>query len=192
MARPIDRSLHGLALAYALACVAALVACSYDSDQPCGKDRELRDGLCHCKGDDIDRDGECIAPAPLKGGLADECNEDDKPCESEKYDTCHLVSEDRGYCTSSGCSTEADCEQGWFCVTDADPSYCKREPTGQGAACSSEDGCAEFDANFCVMASFGAFCVERDCTEASCSPGYVCQDFSAVIPGVPLICAPEF
>jgi hypothetical protein len=180
-----------------LVCILLLVAagsisgCPYDADMRCGTTRVLKDNLCVCKPGSIDQDGTCKKLPPAPAGLGDACA-DDMACAGSDYPLCHMVSEGRGYCTSQDCTSDADCEEGWYCDEDAEPSYCKRVPTGQGESCKSDADCEDYDANYCVMAPFGSFCVERDCSQTSCSPSYSCQDFSQIIGAVPLICSPQF
>lgn len=170
------------------------LACLYDPDSRCGSTRVLKGDLCVCKPGSIDEAGACVKLPPPPAGLGDDCDDQDPQmnCDGSDYPLCHMLSEGRGYCTAEDCQDDADCAEGFFCDEDAMPSYCKRIPTGQGEACKTDADCQDFDASYCVMAPFGSFCVERDCSQTSCSPNYVCQDFSQILGDVPLICSPQF
>jgi hypothetical protein len=168
--------------------IVALLGCIYDPDARCGTSRVLREGTCVCKPGTQEANGSCAA-APPERGLGSACSASEHPCTEDDYPGCHILANGDGYCTSVGCGASEDCPEGYFCDSGADPSYCKRVPTGQAAACESSEDCQAFDANYCAMASFGSFCVERDCSPTSCSPGYSCQDFSAIVPGIPKVCS---
>jgi hypothetical protein len=116
---------------------------------------------------------------------------DDAPCHGADYGKC-VSAVGGGYCTSTGCKSAGDCAKGYFCATDAAPSYCKRMPTGEGKACATQDDCKSFDASYCTIGNpFGVTCAVP-CKEGGCDPGRSCQDFSAFAPGTPMLCTEPF
>jgi hypothetical protein len=180
------RVTHACALAWVL-----LTGCLYDEGERCGPSRELQRGLCVCQAGLMEQGGECVAPPEVPAGLGDACDVMTKACTGATYTVCHVTMGTAGYCTTSACDTDADCEGGFYCEKDEGPSYCRRPPTGQGMACSSNADCDGMEASFCTVgAPFGMTCTVPDCTDTSCSPGRTCMDLSAFVPGIPKLCVP--
>jgi len=178
--------MHACALASIL-----LGGCLYDEAERCGPDRELQQGLCVCQQGLMEQGGECLAPPEVPAGLGDACDLITNPCAGAMYSHCQLTSSDQGYCTTSACESDADCQGGFYCEKDDGPSYCRRPPSGQGMACSSDADCEGMEASFCTVGNpNGVACAVRDCTETSCSPDRSCMDLSAFVPGIPKLCLP--
>lgn len=181
-----SRVMHACALVWAL-----LGGCLYDEGERCGPNRELQRGLCVCLDGLMEQGGECVAPPEVPAGLGDACDVMTKPCPGATYNLCRATMGSAGYCTTSACNADADCEGGYYCEKDDGPSYCRRPPSGQGMACSSDADCAGMDATFCTVGSpLGVSCTVRDCTDNSCSPGRSCMDLSMFVPGIPKLCLP--
>lgn len=81
-----------------------------------------------------------------------------------------------GYCTQQGCSSSADCDGEFACVT-GESSYCERPPTGQGMQCGGPADCADYEANICVV-PLANMCVTGGCKidANDCFEGWVCCD----------------
>jgi hypothetical protein len=167
-------------------------ACIYHADDRCGEERVLKNGYCVCPDGEVDMDGTCVKKTEAPSGLGVACDVTDTPCADATFSECHLTDASSGYCTSTGCSTDAECGGDYYCAVSESPTFCKRTPTGQGAICTTSDDCKDFDATYCAMSPTGKLCVVINCTDTSCSPGYACMDFSAFQPGIPKLCAKPF
>ena len=79
-------------------------------------------------------------------------------CASGDQKSCRLP---EGYCTSSGCTTNADCSKDadYACATDAGGSYCKRPPLNQGKACSTQgvDPTCGSEATVCALGACAVY-----------------------------------
>jgi hypothetical protein len=82
------------------------------------------------------------------------------------------------------CTINDDCETTEIC----DAGVC-RPPTGWGAACTTSDDCADFEAGFCD--AYQHTCTVSDCTSSpkTCPAGFDCCDLSA-IPDYAIMCIP--
>ena len=169
-------------------------SCVYDEDDRCGPDRVLADSLCVCAPGLVAQGTACVPPEePAPGGLGLTCDASSMPCTDPVFSFCHVpTDETEGYCTTMGCTGNADCEGGYLCALTETPAFCKRPPTGEGMACAAEDDCEQFEASFCTVGSpSGVTCVVPDCVDdADCSPGRLCMDLSGVVPGLPTLCLP--
>lgn len=176
----------------ALAVLAALLlgSCLYDKDDRCRNGRQIDDNLCLCPPGTTEMGETCVSQAAKPSGLGDACDETER-CTSEDFPLC-FTEDDTGYCTKSGCSSESDCGEGFYCGPGMDSMICKRLPSGLDTTCSSDDDCKDFDANYCSISPFASICAIKDCTETSCPPGYSCMDFSRFAPGTPKLCAKPF
>ena len=67
-------------------------------------------------------DGACAA-APAAMGVA--CSAS-MPCTDATYNYCATSASGDGYCTTSGCTGDADCTGGYACNLTATPPYCQR------------------------------------------------------------------
>lgn len=181
-----------------LALLLALVAsgCVYDSDEPCAHGRVLAHGACACPDGTMENGNDCVPLAVVvnpPGGLGLACDSSSKPCTDATFSTCHIPDgKTEGYCTKTGCASNADCGGAYACVVSATPAYCKAPPTGEGMTCASEDGCKDYEANYCTLGDpAGAKCVVANCVDdTDCSPGRACIDIAklASIPGLPKQC----
>ena len=87
------------------------------------------------------------------------------------------------------CSDDDPCQDG-----ACDTNYNGEEapdgsPTGLGKLCTTEDGCAEYEANYCVFVpGVGGYCSVKDCTldPNDCPSGYRCCEYT--FEGYPTIC----
>ena len=164
-------------------------ACLYDADDRCRGGRVLSAGLCVCPPDTSLMGEQCVAKMAAPKGLGVACDTATH-CEDETFSVCKMTAADEGYCTKEGCADDAECGGDYYCAKDASPAYCKHLPTGTDVECSSDDDCAEFDANYCAPANLEGvrLCVVAHCTENSCAPGLKCQDISKYRPGTPPLC----
>ena len=148
--------------------VGFVVAPDGDSCIACGENEVAVAGECQCEEGygRTSADGACeevAAGTPVLGGR---CAADDE-C-FDPYGYC-VSAEGDGYCSSTGCSSNADCEAEWTCTEDSDLSFCRRPPTGLGEACGSSDDCRDFEASYCEMVQ------SKACQEAGCGKGVPCH-----------------
>jgi len=199
--------IHCLPLLPWVALLASSFGCVYDPSHRCDENETLSSdgrqctcvpsaamtahGCTLCKANEVPGKGTCdCAPgysrptpdaacqqAPSALGLA--CDPQSAPCTDATYSTCHLTSGSAGYCTSTGCSTSADCASGYACDTSASPFFCARPPVGAGQACQSTADCAGTEATYCDSAVTHQ-CHVEGCTLApdNCFSGSVCCDLS--------------
>jgi hypothetical protein len=108
-----------------------------------------------------------------------------KPGEEDKDRKC-VAKGNSG--ADAGCTTAAQCGDGYFCAT---LGLCKALPTGEGTTCAAQEDCKNYDANYCTIGyPKGATCMVSNCTgDSDCTPGRKCQDFSSIAPGTPKLCA---
>lgn len=176
----------------ALACLvlATTAGCLVDSDAPCGANQDLDDdGACVCvAGTGLDDDGHrCIAMEPAPPGLGLACDET-SPCADPGYSRCQISEASDDYCTSEGCSSSSDCEAGYACRETQSDSYCERPPLGQGAACTSDEDCADGEATYCES-QISNQCLVSGCEVGSCFEGSTCCDLRSL--GAPdTLCVP--
>jgi hypothetical protein len=191
----------------------ALAACTYDPDEPCGENQviygdDLRcvcaegfayteDGCIACGEHEVAGSAGCVceegyvrptADAACElppSGLGAPCDEA-TPCSNADYAYCEP---DGGYCTTTGCESSADCEGGYACDTESDPTVCLRPPTGVGQSCSSDADCAGTEATFCDLV-VSRTCLVQNCTvePSDCFEGYICCDLTPFVPAP--ICIP--
>lgn len=173
--------------------VASSTGCLVDSEQRCGDNQRLEDGICLCALGHALQAGRCVEaassrPAP-DGGMGAACVPGSVPCSEPDFPLCQTAPSGASYCTSTGCKSDLECGAGFSCLTSASPSYCRRHYEGQRQRCTSTADCARFDAQHCV-AQFGA-CVVRDCSADGCDPDWTCFPLSELIAGEPMVCAPN-
>ncbi len=151
--------------------------------EACDANATAKDDVCTCN-DGFSGDGKTCVETPK--ALGTDCKAD-ADCNDEKYNTCHLVSADSGYCTNSGCTTvdDADCSGGYACDLSATPSYCERPPSGAGMACKSNDDCKGTDATYCETFNTHQ-CFVQGCslTANDCFPGKECCDLAPLSGGI--------
>jgi hypothetical protein len=203
------RLFFGASLAGAL----SLGACTFDPDDRCGEHQVIYgDNLrCVCEEGYAWTEGGCVAcgehevagpagclcedgyarPTPdapcemqaaALGAPCDEAN----ACADPVYSYCEP---DAGYCTESGCESSADCEGGYACDTESEPTVCRRPPLGVGKSCSSDADCAGTEATFCDLV-VSRTCLVQGCTVEpnDCFEGYICCDLTPFVPAP--ICIP--
>lgn len=123
-------------------------------------------------------DAPCTASATSGQGVA--CDTVTAPCTDAVYNHCHVVTGTAGYCTVQGCTSSAGCTGGYMCALTASPSYCRRPPTGEGKACTSDADCAGTEATYCNV-FMTQKCQVQGCTlnPNDCFTGTVCCDYTA-------------
>lgn len=181
-----------IALALGLLSLAAplVPACLYDSSDVCGpRQHEGTTGACVCDaGYAADASGICRKQVADPAALGAACDAD-TPCDDPKYSQCHAASDTSGYCTNVDCDSDDDCDGDYTCDDAAEPSYCRRPPTGQGEPCASDDDCKDFEADYCLVNPVMSACLVAGCTaDADCTPGWTCEDYSGALPGTPPVC----
>jgi hypothetical protein len=127
---------------------------------------------------------------PVPAGLGVACTAA-TPCTDTTYNTCASAPIGDGYCTSTGCASNADCTGGYACDLTASPPYCKRPPLGAGMSCTSNADCAGTEATYCDTFVQHA-CLVEGCAVSpnNCFSGTECCDLSAF--GIPMpICIPQ-
>jgi hypothetical protein len=191
------------------------VGCVYDADDRCSPGQVIVshdrcacapglvaiDGVCQaCPEHEVEQNGSCVCEQGYTRadessacvedvpGLGVACS-DDVDCAEAPF--THCQADPAGdYCTATGCGSTADCAAGFACDTAADPSYCKRPPLGQGAACETSADCASYEATYCEVIE-GNVCLVQGCGDGSveCFEGWQCCDLTAF--GLPMLCVPE-
>ena len=143
---------------------------------PCGENREVQNGVCACKAGFVpNSDGNgCVAsdigaPCDAEGG----CTDSFPYCVADKT---------QPYCSSTGCSSSADCAGGWTCEVSNDTRYCRKPITGLGVQCTSNDHCAGFEANYCENIQTHT-CILQGCAvrDVVCPSEWLCCDYSALL-----------
>jgi hypothetical protein len=187
--------------------------CIYDEDDPCSPNqvRWENSSLCVCaEGTAYTAEGcvpcgehalaspsGCVCEAGYARTLpTDPCLEipadigmactSDAECPSLAFPHCQLGTLG-GYCTTTGCTSDADCTGGYACNLGGAPPFCQRPPVGAGRPCTSDAECAGTEATFCdVFVSFS--CLVSACTiePNNCFAGMECCAF-----GPTTICIPE-
>jgi hypothetical protein len=155
----------------------------FSSCKPCGANQMVRADKCVCAPGFAQGATGCVA-----SNLGATCTAD-ADCASGDQKFCSLPA---GYCTKSGCATNADCntDADYACATTATPPYCKRPPLGQGAACTAAQGdpACTAEAPVCAVGS----CVPPPgCkVDGDCTPSRKCCDLTNVgQPGLTLCLA---
>jgi len=147
---------------------------------PCGKNREVQNGVCTCT--------EGFVPAADGDGceasdIGASCIQDDDCASSSPYGVANKT---QPYCSSSGCSSNSDCPGGWTCEASNDTRYCRKPITGLGVQCTTNDNCAGFEANYCENLQTHT-CILQGCAvqDVVCPSEWLCCDYSALL-GAPL------
>jgi hypothetical protein len=190
------------------------LGCAYDAEQRCGKNQVLDGrGRCGCTPDTVLVGQECL-PCPageevsagkcscvagtqrnpeglcVPSQAGESCNPQASTC-SESFPYCHAKSAEAGYCTSTGCTSPAQCPEGYACRLEASPAYCERPPVGLGRSCQGTEDCAGTEATFCdTYLSFQ--CIVQGCSisDDDCFSGWDCCDFTTL--GLnDTLCVPE-
>ncbi len=149
---------------------------------PCGENQVVSNETCVCKSGYVaGPGGACIA-----SNLGTTCASD-ADCAASDAKFCRLP---EGYCTSQGCTSNADCSKDadYGCVDDPAGKYCKRPPLKQGAPCTTQgmDPVCGDEAPICALGQ----CNVIGCTvDTDCSPSRKCCDLSRFSPGVTLCLA---
>jgi hypothetical protein len=110
------------------------------------------------------------------GGAGDSCA-GDVECTSSEYPHCQLRATGGGYCTNTGCTTDAQCADGFRCVTSASPTVCRLPPDGAGRPCTAPADCAGSEATYCDTFMSNS-CLVQNCSlePNDCFPGMECCD----------------
>lgn len=134
----------------------------------CGENEEIQNGVCACMTGFARASADAGCSASSQGSACSATT----PCNGADFPYCSPA----GYCTLSGCSTDADCTVGGYaCDTTASPAYCVRPPSGQGKTCSASADCAGFEADYCAMGT----CLVSGCkTTTTCFGDWACCDFA--------------
>jgi hypothetical protein len=192
------------------------VGCLYDPDNRCGPGQQLIEynrcvcnpnhvldgrGCVPCPENSTEQGGKCVCNVGftqaaesgecIQTARGNACDTVSAPCSVEPFSYCRVVSGTQGYCTSSGCTSSADCSDGYACDTTASPSFCKRPPTGRNQPCASDADCAGYEASWCEPIQSHT-CQVRDCSvddPKSCFEDSACCDLSSF--GLPRICVPH-
>lgn len=198
---------------FALALLPLLLnpGCVYDPDDRCDANQQLEGELCVCVEGTVLVDGHCVECAEnahvagtscacdagfvatttgecVATALGAACVPEGAPCADPTYSTC-IAAEDGGYCSLLGCASAEDCPAPFACDTAADPTFCRRPPTGLGAPCATNDDCSGLEASYCEALQSHS-CQVADCsTAADCFIGWGCCDLTPF--GLPTMCVPE-
>lgn len=121
-------------------------------------------------------------------GMGSACTSDDN-CSDPAFPHCQIDPGSSGYCTSTGCTSDAACPSGALCTTGASPTYC-RKPRDAGKPCTMPADCADGDATFCdTFVSQSCLVQNCDLVANNCFTGSECCDVSAF--GLPNLCVAE-
>ncbi len=153
----------------------------------CGENERVVSGTCECETGLVrSPEGVCEEPSML----GRDCDTEASPCEDASAGYCHPVDGTSGYCTIADCTTSDDCPGRFECDTAADPSYCKRPPSGLGEPCAGPADCADFEASYCEQVQSNV-CLVSGCTPGGddCFIGWSCCDLTSV--GLPTLCVTE-
>jgi hypothetical protein len=157
------------------------------SCQACGVNEEAVGVKCECKsGATRNASGVCEV---VSAGPGAECAPAASACTAPS-DFCQESPDGKGYCTSKGCSSHADCSAGWTCTTWEAAPYCRRPFTGLGKTCAASADCAGLDASYCEALS-SKTCQVQGCTSSpdTCGVGLACCDLAKL--GLPVtFCLP--
>jgi hypothetical protein len=158
--------------------------------EPCGEDEVAGPNGCDCA-EGFSRPEPDAACEETPAALGVDCDAGNAPCSDARFNHCQVVEDASGYCTSTDCSSTADCEGGYACDTTASPSYCRRPPVGAGRSCSSDDDCAGTEATYCDT-FMSQSCLVQGCSPSSddCFEGSECCDLSGFGVAEPL-CVPK-
>jgi hypothetical protein len=145
----------------------------------CAPDEVVVGPACACAAGETKNSANLCAPVP---GLGSTCTTTSS-CTEAPYDYC-AVRDGIGSCTKK-CAIDTDCPDSYVCA-DWEPIPSCRTYTGYGATCTAADGCASYDANFCIS----GHCVVHGCTVGvdDCPRDTKCCDFSSF--GIGTLCAP--
>lgn len=155
---------------------------------PCGEHEVSSANGCICE-PGFSRAAPGEPCAELAGGGAGSLCTSDAECMNPTYPHCELRITGTGYCTNVGCTSSADCVQGFSCVTSSSPSVCRLPPEGAGRPCASPEDCAGTEALFCdIFVSNSCLVMECSLDPDSCYPGMECCDVGN---GLPTICIPQ-
>jgi hypothetical protein len=189
-----------------------LAACLVDTDQRCPTSYVYAEklGACTCPPNSIIADGLCKACGANEEAVGKECKckagtarnpaglcevvtagpgtacTTAASCTDPANAHCQVpMGQPAGYCTSTGCTSNAACAAGWTCATWTAAPYCRRPPTGLGKTCASAADCAGLDASYCE-AFQSHKCVVTGCmlSPDDCGVGLECCDLASV--GLPL------
>ncbi len=155
---------------------------------PCGANEVASPAGCVCEtgyGRSVPTD----ACAPIPEGIGTPCT-DSSSCLNPVFPHCQISPVGDGYCTTTGCTTAADCTGGYACNLLAAQPYCQRPPSGAGLTCSAEADCAGNEATYCDL-FVSMTCLVQGCSlqPDSCFPGSECCDLSNF--GLPItLCIP--
>lgn len=169
-----------------------LAGCLVDADNRCGDNQVLQNGLCRCVEDAKLIGNECIvvdAAVVPEMGQGAACEPTTQPCMDPAFPHCQKAPSGAYYCTSTGCTRNDDCTNGYLCVAATSPSYCRRPYVGQATPCETSADCAGYDATLC--STLAKVCLVRDCVADACDPDWSCYDASQVVPGAPFVCVPN-
>ena len=151
----------------------------------CGENEVPGATACECAGGYIrNAQGACELMPAGQGSLCSTT----MPCTDATFNHCATSANGMGYCTTTGCTGNTECTNGYACDMSGTPSYCKRPPVGAGMSCTSSADCAGTEATFCDTFVQHA-CIVEGCTVSpnSCFSGTEC----CAIPGIPMpICIP--
>ncbi|HEY3252967.1 MAG TPA: hypothetical protein VGJ91_03430, partial [Polyangiaceae bacterium] len=148
----------------------------------CGEHEVAANDACVCE-EGYQRPSTGAACANLPDALGLAC-ESDTDCTDATYDTCHMLDDGSGYCTSAGCA-EGECTGGYVCDTAATPTYCARPPAGSGNTCASDADCAGTAATWCDIYTTHVCYVEGCSTTGDdCFIGKECCDLAVASGGL--------
>lgn len=142
----------------------------------CGANEVARDDACVCDSGfaRASADGACVR-VDLGATCAgpEDCLAADSLCVTSEREG------EAGYCSSTACSSNAECPADWSCESANDTRYCRKPPTGLGMHCDSEADCAGFEANYCEGIQSHT-CVLFGCAAkvVTCQNEWLCCDYT--------------
>ena len=144
---------------------------------PCGDHATVADGACVCDAGYVKGTTGCVS-----SNLGATCASDNDCLDGDANHCQIAVGAAAGYCTTTGCTANADCNASadYACAVSASPTFCRRPPLTQGKACTTQgiDPTCGAEAPICALSQ----CITIVCTvDSDCSPSRKCCDLSAVM-----------
>ncbi|HEY6876477.1 MAG TPA: hypothetical protein VI299_00610 [Polyangiales bacterium] len=153
---------------------------------PCAANEVVQNGACVCA-EGFTRPSAGVACQPSAAGAS--CSAS-VPCGSD-FPYCVGESGPNGYCSTPGCTKNADCPVNWTCEREGSTRYCRKPVSGLGLPCETSDQCAGYDANYCEIFVAHA-CILQGCAvkAVECPNEWICCDLTSLFAQPISFCIP--
>lgn len=142
---------------------------------PCAEHEVASNDACACE-EGYQRPTADAACVIVPDALGLPC-QSDQGCTDATFNSCHLLEDGSGYCTSLDCAP-GECTGGYACDTATTPSYCVRPPAGAGQPCASDEDCAGTEATWCDTFVSHVCYAEGCALNGNDCPGKECCDLA--------------